>query len=342
MINTAIVGYGRAGKYFHAYLVNLAEGLHISAISTRNPERQQIAVQDYPTAKIYTSIDELVQDDTVELVVIATPHNTHCGLAIKAMEAGKHVVVDKIMCLNAAEAVQMIEASERNKVMLSIFHNRRWDWDYLTVKKVLDDGLLGDPYLYQVGVMMYRPPKGWRGVSAESGGILYDWPAHFIDQALQLVPASVESVYCTIKYKNIEIGNYAKVLLNFSNDVLYQIEIGNLAKAPIPRWYIVGDAGGLIKYGLDPQEGPMCEGDIDSAEEDPANRAKVWTTVNDQEEELIIDSVQGSWKAYYQNISDVLNKGADLAVKPEQVYQAMRVYDAAMMSAKTNQVIKLS
>ena len=344
MINVGIVGFGLAGRYFHAYLIDLAEGLKVYAISTRNLERQQAAAEVYPDVKIYATLDEMLLDDGVDLIVIATPHDTHRDFAIKAMAAGKHVVTDKIMCMNVTEAREMIEASEQNSVMLSIFHNRRWDWDYLTVQKVIADGLLGDPYLFQVAIMRYSEPRGWRAVGGESGGILFDWPAHFVDQALQLIPAPVESVYCTIQYRDkfdSDIGNYAKLLLNFSNGVLYEIEISNLAGFAKPHWYVLGDQGSLIKYGLDPQEGPMKAGDIDAAAEDPAERARVWTTVKGEAEEMVIDSVRGSWKAYYQNISDVLNHGADLAVKPAEVYQAMRVYDAAMTSAQTGQVVRL-
>lgn len=344
MINAAVVGYGYAGKSFHAYLISLAEGMKLYAVSTRDPERQRSAAQDYPEARIYGGIDQLLADDRVDLVVIATPHHTHRDLAIKAIEAGKHVVVDKIMCLNAREAAEMIEASQRNRVMLSVFHNRRWDWDYLTVKKAIEEGWLGQPYLFEVAVMRYSQPRGWRAVRAHSGGILYDWPAHFVDQALQLVPATVESVFCQIKDRGgwgVDIGNYAKLLLNFSNDVLYQIEIGNLATVEKPRWYILGDQGGLIKYGLDPQEGPMRAGNIDAAEEDPAERAQVYTVANGQVEKRVVDSVRGSWKSYYQNIADVLNKDAELAVKPEEIYRLMQVYDAAMQSAVTGEVVKL-
>jgi scyllo-inositol 2-dehydrogenase (NADP+) len=344
MINVAVVGYGYAGKHFHAYLSGLAEGLNLYAISTRNPDRQRAAAADYPEAVIYPTLDEALADPKVDLVVLATPHDTHRDLAVQAMDAGKHVVTDKVMAMNAQEAEEMIAASERNGVMLSVFHNRRWDWDYLTVKKVIEDGLLGDLYLFQVGIMSYRGPRGWRGVKARSGGILYDWPAHFIDQALQLVPAGVESVFCETKVRDIwetDIENYAKLLIRFANDVLYQVEIGNLAAVPIPRWYVLGDKGGLIKYGLDPQEGPMREGRIDEAQENPEDRARVVTYARGERQELILDSVRGTWKSYYQNIADVLIQGAELAVRPAQVLQVMRVYDAAMQSAETGQVVYL-
>ncbi len=344
MINAAVVGYGYSGKAFHSYLTGLAEGMRLYAISTRDPERQKRASADHPEARIYGDFDQVLSDDQVHLVVLATPHNTHRDLAIRAMDAGKHVVTDKVMCMNAGEAEEMIAASQRNKVMLSVFHNRRWDWDYLTVKKVIEDGLLGRPYLFEAAILHYGRPRGWRAAKAQSGGILYDWPAHFVDQALQLVPAEAESVFCETKYRDTwptDIGNYAKLLIRFANDVLYQIEISNLAAIDKPRWYVLGDQGALIKYGLDPQEGPMNARDIDAAEEDPANRAQVRTLAHGHMEELVVESVRGTWKSYYQNISDVLNRGAELIVKPEQVYKAMRVFDAAMRSAETGQVVRV-
>jgi scyllo-inositol 2-dehydrogenase (NADP+) len=345
MIHAAVVGYGYAGRAFHSYLISLADGIRLYAISTRDPGRQAAARAAYPEAKVYGSLDKMLADDRVDLVVLATPHHTHCDLSIRAMDAGKHVVTDKVMAMNAREAAEMIEASQRNGVMLSVFHNRRWDWDYLTVKKVIQDGLLGEPYLFQAGIMNYGKPRGWRAVKAQSGGILYDWPAHFIDQALQLVPARVESVYCHIAncgHWDVDIGNYAKLLVHFEGGVLYEIEVANLAAIKKPRWYVAGNLGALVKHGLDPQEGPMREGNIDAAEELPQHRAQVCTFVNGERETLVVDSVRGTWKSYYQNVSDVLNKGAELAVKPQEVYRVMRVYDAAMQSAETGQTVKLS
>lgn len=343
MINTAVIGYGYAGRAFHSYLIGLEEGLNLYAIATRNAERREAAREAYPNAKMYQTIDEVIADDAIDLVVLATPHDTHAELAIKAMDAGKHLVTDKIMAMNAAEADAMIAAGERNDVMLSVFHNRRWDWDYLTVKKVIADGLLGTPYLFQVGIMRYGAPGGWRGIKKHSGGILYDWPAHFVDQALLFGDAPVESVYCDIHYNtkwDTDIGNYGNLIIKFENDLRYQIEISNLSMAEKPRWYVVGDEGGLIKYGLDPQEGPMREGDIDSAEEDPANYAKVWTAAGGERREIVVESVRGSWKSYYKNIADVLNDGAELVVKPEEMRNVMKVYDAAMESAETGQTVR--
>ena len=342
MIRAAVVGYGSAGKYFHCYLVRQAEGLELYAVSTRDPERRRNAEREQGV-KTYPNIEELLEDPKVELVTLATPHHTHKELAIEAMDAGRHVVVDKIMCMDAREAEELIEASERNGVMLSVFHNRRWDWDYLTVRKAIDDGLLGEPYLFEVAILGYGKPGGWRAEKARSGGILCDWPPHLVDQALQIVPSRVASVFCQIQYRKwpVDIGSYAKMLIVFESGVLYQVEIGNLAAAGKPRWYVLGEEGALVKHGIDPQEGAMIRGDIDAAEEDPQQRARVYRLIDGKRQETVLEPVRGSWKSYYQNISDVLNKGADLIVKPRQIHEVMKVFDAASESARTRQVVRL-
>lgn len=348
MVRVGLVGYGYAGRNFHAYLISRVPDLKLVAVAVRSPERRSQAEREYGVAT-YASLDKMLDQGDVDLVVLATPHNTHCPMACQAMNAGKHVVTDKVMCLSGEEADMMIEASRRNGVVLSVFHNRRWDWDYLTVKKVLEEGLIGDPYLFEVAILGYRPPSGWRGDVRASGGILFDWGAHLIDQALQLVPGEVSSVTCDIQYRGwgSEIGSYARLLLRFASDVLYIIEQGNLARVEKPRWLVLGERGSLVKYGLDPQERAMLRGHIEEATEDVANRARIclWATgrteVGGQPAELVIESVRSDWTNYYRNIADVLTGRAELIVKPEQVRRAMAVYDAAMRSAKTGETVRL-
>ncbi|HEV7217015.1 MAG TPA: Gfo/Idh/MocA family oxidoreductase [Chloroflexota bacterium] len=343
MINVGIVGYGFAGRRFHAYLISLTEGLHLYAVATRDARRQQQAREEYG-CKVVATLDDLLGDDDVQLIVLATPHATHRDLAIQAMNAGKHVVTDKVMCLNAAEADAMIAARDNNGVMLSVFHNRRWDWDYLTVRQVIEQGLLGQPYLFEQAVTNYRRPGGWRAEAAQSGGILYDWGAHLVDQTLQLVTAPVTDVWCSIKYGGwgVDIGNYAKLVLRFADGTAAEINTGNLVRKSKPRWYVVGDRGTLVKEGLDPQEPAMLAGNIDAAQENPAHRARVYTEFGGIAGEVVVDTVHGSWTSYYRNIADVLNNGAELAVTAESVRRAMLVFDAAMESARTGSSVGMT
>jgi scyllo-inositol 2-dehydrogenase (NADP+) len=334
MVNVGIIGYGYAGRSFHAYLISLADGLNVTAVATRDEGRRQQAQKEY-NVKTYATIDELLADKDVQLVVIATPHDTHAELAVKTMNAGKHCVVDKVMCLNAAEADTMMAASQKNNVLLSVFHNRRWDGDFLTVQQVLQSGLMGEPFLFESSVGRYGAPRRWRAEKALVGGVLYDWGAHLIDQALQLVPSEVTTVFCDVsnRHWDTDVGTHAKLLLKFANGVLFQIEVSYLCRAEKPRWMVLGELGAFTKFGLDPQESALVAGNIDAAREDPAHRAKVRTEINGVAGELTIETVRGSWKSYYQNISDALNKNAELTVKAEQVRRQMQILDAAMKSA---------
>jgi scyllo-inositol 2-dehydrogenase (NADP+) len=340
-IRVGVVGYGYAGRNFHVCLVDRVPDLELVAIVARSPERRELAEKDHGQrgVAVFGTLEDLLAGDHVDLVILATPHATHAPLSVLAMDAGKHVVTDKAMCLNTDEADAMIAASRRNNVVLSVFQNRRWDWDYLTVKKVLDEGLLGEPYLFEAAAMSYRAPRGWRGEVARSGGILFDWGAHLIDQALQLVPARVRSVTADVQRRGwgSEIGSYARVLLRFENDVLYDIEIGNLCRATKPRWFVLGERGGLVKTG-DPrgeQEPALVAGNIDAATEDPAHRAQVWYDIDAQTASTEIEPVRGDWTNYYRNIADALNGRAELLVKPEQVRRVVAIFDAALGSNAT-------
>ena len=340
MIKVGIVGYGYAGRNFHSYLVRLADGLHLEAIASSNPERRAQIVRDRGCRAV-ESAEQLFSDPTIDLIILATPHDTHAPLTIAALEAGKHVVTDKVMCLSVSEADAMIAASRRAGKMLSVFHNRRWDWDYNTVRKVVQDGLIGRPYLYECAVLGYGQPRGWRADPAQCGTVLHDWGAHLVDQALQLVEAPVVEVFAHIAHVRPElaIGNYGKLVLRFEDGTLYDISCGNLARQGKPRWYVLGDRGSLVRDALDPQEGAMNRGDIDAAREDASSRARVRTTIADLPAEMTVETVRTSWKSYYQNISDFLHGKAELAVTPESVRRAIAVYDAAAEALATGRSV---
>ena len=185
----AVVGYGYAGRCFHSYLVRLAEpGLSLKGVvSSRAEAREAIAAAGL---RAWERFEEVLADDEVELVVLATPNDLHAPQAIAALEAGKHVVTDKPMSLDGAEADAMIAASRRSGRLLSVFQNRRWDGDYL-----LAEGALGDLVYAQLAWGQYGAPRSWRGRAASGGGKFVDLGAHMIDQALQLAPGPLRRVY---------------------------------------------------------------------------------------------------------------------------------------------------
>ncbi len=342
-VNVSIIGYGYSGRNFHSYLIGLEKRLKLYAVCARNPEKRKLAEKECGV-KTFSSVDDMLSDDNVQLVVVATPHNTHAELSIKAMEAGKHVVVEKIMCMNAREANAMIEASKKNNVMLTVFHNRRWDSDYLTVRKILDEGVLGEPYLIDESIMWYNDkvdPKRWRSVKELGGGPLYDWGAHLIDHAVQIGRVPVDRVYCfsTKRRKEVDIESYVKCLIHFESGLMYGVELSDMARINRPRWHVLGTLGALTKTGTDPQEQAMNARNIDGAVESPENFALVRTMKDGVVSETRVQTIRGDWKQFYRNVADHLVDGKELAVKPEDVKRVVAVAETALKSAKEQRSI---
>ncbi len=332
-IRVGILGYGFAGRGFHAYLLTHEPRLRLTAVASRDPARRRSAESDYGV-RTFASLDELLQEGEVDLVVIATPHHVHAEQAIRCMEAGKHCVCDKVMCLNTEAADRMIAARDRSGVLLSVFHNRRWDGDYLTLRGALNAGLIGRPRFFELGSWRCRAPRNWRGRKAETGTILHDWGAHFLDQLLQLVPGPVVSVTARAQHDwpDLDVESYLGADLTFADGTLARIEVGNRAPISKPHWYIVGELGAIVKEGVDPQEAAMLRGDIRSAREDPSAYARVTTRVAGTEAEMRLQTLPGDWTAYYRNIADVLLEGAELAVRPEEARRGVAILEAVEAS----------
>jgi predicted dehydrogenase len=344
MIKVGVIGYGFAGRGLHSYLVQRTHGLQLAAVVSPSLEKREQASQQY-RVKTYAALEELLNDDDIQLVVLATPHHLHAQQAILTLNAGKHCIVDKVMCMNANEAQAMIDCAQHNQVLLSVFQNRRWDWDFLTVQKALQTGLIGQPFRFESRVSRYRAPRqSWRADKKAMGGILYDWGSHLIDQALQLIPSAPLQVYCHISNRHwaTDIGTHCQLLLKFANDVMFEIEISYLCHTKRPRWTVLGTLGALTKYGLDPQEMAILSGNLEMATEDPANRLQIEYEQDDAPHQQTFDSVRGSWQSYYANIVDVLNGRAELIVKPSEVKLQMMIIDAAMQSATSGHVVDLA
>ena len=342
-INVGVIGYGYSGRNFHSYLIGLEKRLNLYAVCARDPERRKEAAMEH-RVETFGVVDDMLKDDDVDLVVVATPHDTHAELSIKAMDAGKHVVVEKIMCMNTEEADAMIEASKRNDVMLTVFHNRRWDGDYMTVREILERGLLGEPYLIEESIMWYAggiDPLGWRSSKERGGGYLYDWGAHLIDHAIEICKVPVDRIYChaTKLRGEIDIESYVKCLIHFENDLTYGIELCDMARIDRPRWFILGELGSLTKTGRDPQENAMNKGDIDSAIEDPKDYPLLRVMRDGIVTEMRVQTIRGDWRQFYKNVADHLIEGKELAVRPEDVRRAVEVSEMALKSAEGHRSI---
>jgi scyllo-inositol 2-dehydrogenase (NADP+) len=251
-IGVGIIGFGRIGVE-HASWLARAKGIEAVAVADGTPARQELAQQR--GLRVYTTVAQLLEDREVAAVLVATPTAMHFEHAMEALQAGKHVLVEKPMALDVTQSKQMVAEAARRGVVLSVFHNRRWDLDYLTVRKAVEAGTLGklinvESRLGQwsscVGpaAREYRP--NWRNEAAFGGGGLYDWGSHFVDQLWRLMwPAKPVRVFGQLRGNvwSSECDDFARVLIDFDNGVAGLVEINTTTTRPLPRWHLDGTLG---------------------------------------------------------------------------------------------------
>ncbi len=321
-IRTAVVGYGGAynmGKA-HATAVRNTPGLSLVAVCDLDPERTRAAQQDWPGIDVFTDVAEMLARDDIDLAVFVTPHNTHAPLAVQALQAGKHAIVEKPMCITAREATEMIEAARQNHRMLSVYHNRRWDGDYLTVRGIAERGILGKIFLVEMAVGGFGRAGGWRAEKEISGGGLYDWGAHLVDWTLNLIPSRVENVngffYDGVHKQTIE--DHTRVSIRFENGASADIQVSHIAWVGKPKWRVLGEKGGLIDT---PREQPPC--------------ATIRTSVKGFNGELKIPYGPTRYQDFYRGISEHLRHGKPVPVRPEDARRVIAVIEAAGKSNRS-------
>lgn len=311
------------GKH-HAENINKTDDLKVVGVYDVLPERRDAARNEQPDAKVYETFDELLSDENVDMVVLITPHDTHAPLSIAASKAGKHVVTEKVMCLNTREADDMIAAAKDAGKMLTIYQNRRWDGDYLTVKRAIESGALGNVFQIESSVNGWWFPAGWRGVKASGGGMLYDWGAHLFDQIVQLMlHAMPKTVFATNHYgvHDVDIETQTTTIITFTNGVVAEVDVGCISHYTRPRWLIRGEQGAMKMENWD--------------------TASMRGTLDGSIGEMKIDVEESRWDAFYQNVSRHLNHGEPLAVKPEEVRTSISIIEAAQKSAETGRSVDL-
>ncbi len=347
-MKTVVVGYGMAGREFHCPLIRRQPGLGLHGVVARRPEVRARAEAEQGV-RGFASLDEALSDPAVDLVVLATPHDVHAEQAVRTLEAGRHCVVDKVMALTAAEADRMIAARDRAGRMLSVFHNRRWDWDFATIRKLFRDGTIGRPLLIESAVCRFKAPRGWRGELGASGTILHDWGAHMVDHALQLGLGPCRRLTAWLfssPWEDVTIGGHGRILMEFDGAV-FQAETSRICRVDRPRWWVVGTEGGYVKFGVDPQEDALRGGDVDAADETESQQGILSTAVDPdpatkdpETHKRRIPSVRSRWDDYYANIAAHLTRGEPLAVTAEQGREVVRVLDAALRSARENRAVE--
>jgi scyllo-inositol 2-dehydrogenase (NADP+) len=257
---------------------------------------------------------------------------------VRALDAGKHVVTDKVMALSLEECDQMVNAAQRNRRLLTVFQNRRRDGDFLTFQQAMNDGTLGDVRWIEMAWQGFGPWGGWRGQMAAGGGKFYDLGAHLIDQMALLFPQRVESVYCRMHfdYPESDVESEALAVITFEGGRTGIVDLSGRAAISKPRFYAHGDKATFIKYGLDPQENAMIKGDIDAAQNEPETFAKV----KGKDEEKTLPTLPGRWRDYYENLAQVLTQGNTPIVTLASARRTIAIMEASRQSAHSGEVVR--
>ena len=324
-VRAAVIGYGGAfgmGKY-HAEMMNAA-GMRTVAACDLDPMRVEVAATDFPGIQTYTSAEELLSNPDIDLVVVILPHNLHAPVAVEAAKKGKHVIVEKPMCISVAEADAMINAAKENSVMLSVFHNRRWDGDFMTIRDLIEKGVIGD--VFHIEAMMGGlHPLGnwWRSDKKISGGAMFDWGAHIIDWILHLVPkhvVGVEGYYHKLRWFEHTNEDHTDLTIRFEGGAKASVEISSLAAASKDRWRILGTKGSIVMKGWD----------------------KIEVTVDHDGYLAKFDAPMQKThqQAYYDNIAGHLMRGEELIVKGEEARRIISIIEAAETSSAAQHTVK--
>ncbi|MCS7225132.1 MAG: Gfo/Idh/MocA family oxidoreductase [Armatimonadetes bacterium] len=332
MVRVGIVGYGYAGRVIHSRLIGSVDGLSLTAVASRSPERRRQAQEDWSVAT-YETIEDLLSDPNVDVVIIATPHQTHHRLALLSIEAGKATVVDKPLTITVEEAEDLLRVAREKGVLFTVFQNRRWDWDFLTVQKVFKEGVIGPFWWMESSVGRFGPTRGWRSERGQMGSLLHDWGVHLMDQVFLLMgrPQSLRLIRHFRRWGG-DVESFVRVQMEWNDGRTAVVEVNYLRAAEKPRWYVLGDDGGLVITGLDPQEKALREGNIDAAPSYSGQKATLFLARNGQVICQALPLVQGDWRDFYRNLRDVLEGKAELAVPAEECVEVLRLIQAALAS----------
>lgn len=336
-ISTALLSYGMSGEIFHAPLLTAHPGFMLTKIYERSKDRAQ---KRYPGTVIVRSLDEILHDDAIELVVVNTPHDTHYDLTVKVLKAGKHCIVEKPFVNTSGEGEELIKMAKEAHRVLSVFQNRRWDGDFMTIREIVKSEILGPVAEFEAHYDRYRPEVDhltWKEGSGPGSGILYNLGAHMIDQALALfgMPDHVSAVV-GIQREGGTSPDYYDVRLIYKGHTAI-VKSSYLVREPGPRYVINGFKGSFIKYGIDPQEQALKEGGTPGSPGWGLESKEAWGVINTQMGRLHFDgrieTLPGNYLGYYDNIYSALRNGDELAVTAKDALAVIRIIELASRSS---------
>jgi predicted dehydrogenase len=331
-LRVALIGYGYAGQTFHLPLLTHVKGLRVTHVVSSKAKLKLRGIRVIPNA------DEIFRDPQVDLVVIATPNDSHFPLARQGLLAGKNVVVDKPCTTTVAEAKELIALAAKSGRLLSVFHNRRWDADFLTLKELVRKGRLGEVMHFESHFDRYRPQvqNRWRERGGPGSGVWFDLGSHLADQALQLFGAP-DFIYADMAAQRdgATATDYFHIVMEYGRRRVI-LHAGSLVAAETPRFALHGISGSYIKYGLDVQEDALKRGRPPGSAgwgKDP-RKGTLFTPKGKSIHTKPVPNLRGDYLQYYAAVRDALLKGKPNPVPPEQGLHVMQVLEKGEESAR--------
>ena len=335
-VRWGFLGAGFIARQALAPAVHSADGAVLQAVAARDLDRARGLE---PAGAVYTSYDALLLDDDVDLVVVSTPPNTHAHWALRALDAGKHVVVEKPFCLTTAEADEMVAAAQASDRALAVYQNRRWDEDYLALKQLVRAGAIGDVFHYESFIGSYgHPCNFWHSDEEVSGGAIYDWGSHYLDWVLDLLPQQVDAVSATTHkrvWHDVTNADHSRVGIRFADGVEAEFVHSDLAAAMKPKWYVLGTAGAIVGHWR--QERVVARNSIGNLVEDPlaASESPAALTLHAPDGSVTSAAIAPAPRQpFHRELADLLLSDAPMSVTPDGSRRNIAVMEAATQSAR--------
>ncbi|QCT04686.1 oxidoreductase domain protein [Paenibacillus algicola] len=343
-IKAGLIGFGLSGATFHAPILCSIPDYEIAAVVSSHPEKVYKAL---PEAVVYSQVEQLLNDASIDIVIVTSPNATHYEYAKNAIEAGKHVVVEKPFTVTSEEAKALIALAKNRGVLLTVYQNRRWDNDFLTARNLLETGALGRLSLYYAQFNRYRPDikNSWKEQDEPGTGLLYDLGSHLLDQALLLF-GKPQSIWADLREERpgSAVTDYFHLVLAYENHRAI-LHAGSLVRQAGPRFELHGDKGSFLKYGLDPQEGQLKQGmrpgDPGWGEDQPDQYGELATEFSGLAVQGQIDTLPGRYHAFYQGLADAITSGSVVPVNPEDALSTIRLIEYALESHRKGCVIQV-
>ncbi len=345
-ITTALCAYGMSGSVFHGPLLTSHPGFTISKVWERNHKRVHAY---FPNISSVSTYEQILDDDSIELVIVNTPEHTHFEFALQALDAGKHVIVEKAFTITYHDARELIRIANEKNLVLSVFQNRRWDSDFLTVQQIIDQGILGRIVSYEAHYDRYRnfiQQGTWKETIGPGKGVVYNLGSHLIDQTLVLFGMPEEIIAkINIQRDGGMVEDQFEFLLGYRN-LSVTLKVSYLVREPGPKYMLHGTNGSFLKYGMDVQEEALKAGVTPGTNQWGMEPKEYWGLLNTTLEGLHfhgkVESLHGNYLSYYDNIFEVIRNGAELAVTAEQAARVIQVIESAYESHSQKCAISIS